>query len=56
MRCHYEVLGVRRDASDEELKRNYRRLALRWHPGAPRPGPTLTRPGPILTRPGPARP
>uniref|UniRef100_A0A8C8SSF9 DnaJ homolog subfamily C member 21 n=1 Tax=Pelusios castaneus TaxID=367368 RepID=A0A8C8SSF9_9SAUR len=32
MRCHYEVLGLARDASDEELKRAYRRLALRWHP------------------------
>ncbi|XP_066472333.1 dnaJ homolog subfamily C member 21 [Tiliqua scincoides] len=32
MKCHYEVLGVKRDASDEELKRVYRRLALRWHP------------------------
>ncbi|XP_035166605.1 dnaJ homolog subfamily C member 21 isoform X2 [Oxyura jamaicensis] len=32
MRCHYEVLGVRRDAAEEELKRAYRRLALRWHP------------------------
>ncbi|NXX95639.1 DJC21 protein, partial [Centropus bengalensis] len=32
MRCHYAVLGVRRDAADEELKRAYRRLALRWHP------------------------
>ncbi|NWY24014.1 DJC21 protein, partial [Pheucticus melanocephalus] len=32
MKCHYEVLGVRRDAAEEELKRAYRRLALRWHP------------------------
>ncbi|XP_061472116.1 dnaJ homolog subfamily C member 21 [Rhineura floridana] len=32
MKCHYEVLGVKRDASDEDLKRAYRRLALRWHP------------------------
>ncbi|XP_062984225.1 dnaJ homolog subfamily C member 21 [Elgaria multicarinata webbii] len=32
MRCHYEVLAVKRDASDDELKRAYRRLALRWHP------------------------
>ncbi|XP_053159714.1 dnaJ homolog subfamily C member 21 [Hemicordylus capensis] len=32
MKCHYEVLGVKREASDEELKRAYRRLALRWHP------------------------
>uniref|UniRef100_A0A8C3XJC2 DnaJ homolog subfamily C member 21 n=1 Tax=Chelydra serpentina TaxID=8475 RepID=A0A8C3XJC2_CHESE len=32
MKCHYEVLGLARDASDEDLKRAYRRLALRWHP------------------------
>ncbi|NWQ71975.1 DJC21 protein, partial [Neopipo cinnamomea] len=32
MKCYYEVLGVRRDAAEEELKRAYRRLALRWHP------------------------
>uniref|UniRef100_A0A670YI52 J domain-containing protein n=1 Tax=Pseudonaja textilis TaxID=8673 RepID=A0A670YI52_PSETE len=38
MRCHYEVLGVKRDASDEDLKRAYRKLALRWHPGIPPAG------------------
>ncbi|NXU91784.1 DJC21 protein, partial [Xiphorhynchus elegans] len=32
MRCHYEVLGVRRDAAEAELRQAYRRLALRWHP------------------------
>ncbi|NWT45471.1 DJC21 protein, partial [Chroicocephalus maculipennis] len=32
MKCYYEVLGVKRDAAEEELKRAYRRLALRWHP------------------------
>ncbi|XP_018121922.1 dnaJ homolog subfamily C member 21 isoform X2 [Xenopus laevis] len=32
MRCHYEVLGVRRDCTDEDLKKAYRKLALRWHP------------------------
>ncbi|XP_069819228.1 dnaJ homolog subfamily C member 21 isoform X2 [Dendropsophus ebraccatus] len=32
MRCHYEVLGVRRDCTDDDLKKAYRKLALRWHP------------------------
>ncbi|KAL2099628.1 hypothetical protein ACEWY4_004022 [Coilia grayii] len=32
MKCHYEMLGVKRDASDDDLKRAYRKLALKWHP------------------------
>ncbi|XP_078677675.1 dnaJ homolog subfamily C member 21-like [Branchiostoma floridae x Branchiostoma belcheri] len=31
-RCHYEVLGVQRNATDDDLKKSYRKLALRWHP------------------------
>ena len=32
MRCHYDVLGVARDAEEAELKKAYRKLALEWHP------------------------
>ena len=31
-RDYYEVLGVRRDADEAELKKAYRRLALQYHP------------------------
>lgn len=28
----YSVLGVKRDATDEELKSGYRRMVMQWHP------------------------
>ncbi len=31
-RDYYEVLGVARDASDEDIKKSYRKLAMRHHP------------------------
>lgn len=33
MRCHYEVLGVPRDCTEADLKKSYRKLALKFHPG-----------------------
>jgi molecular chaperone DnaJ len=31
-RDYYDILGVQRGASDEDVKRAFRRLAQRWHP------------------------
>lgn len=28
----YEILAVQKDASEDELKRSYRKLALKFHP------------------------
>ncbi|XP_071575234.1 dnaJ homolog subfamily C member 21 [Temnothorax nylanderi] len=32
MKCYYEVLGVARDDTDDDIKKAYRKLALKWHP------------------------
>jgi len=33
MKCHYAVLGIQLSADDDQIKKAYRRLALKWHPG-----------------------
>ena len=33
-RSYYDVLGVKRDASDDEIKRAFRKLAAKYHPDA----------------------
>ncbi len=35
---YYEILGVGREASDTEIKKSYKRLAVQYHPEAS-PGP-----------------
>ena len=32
MRDYYDILGVKKTASQEEIKRAYRELALKFHP------------------------
>jgi len=29
---YYKILGVERNASEDDIKKNYKRLALKWHP------------------------
>ena len=32
MRCYYETLELKKTATDADIKKAYRKLALKWHP------------------------
>jgi DnaJ-class molecular chaperone len=32
MKDYYQILGVNRNSTDEEIKKSYRKLALQFHP------------------------
>ncbi|CAK9302635.1 unnamed protein product [Gordionus sp. m RMFG-2023] len=32
MKCYYEVLSIDKEANNEEIKKAYRKMALKWHP------------------------
>ena len=29
---YYDILGISKDASEDEIKKSYRKLAIKWHP------------------------
>lgn len=32
MKNHYDSLGIKNDATDDEIKKAYRKMAMKWHP------------------------
>ena len=29
---YYDILGINKDASEEDIKKDYRKMAVKWHP------------------------
>lgn len=32
MKDYYEILGLKRDSSDDDIAESYKKKVLRWHP------------------------
>ncbi len=32
IKCYYEILGIRKDANEDEIKRAYKKMAIKFHP------------------------
>ena len=30
--CFYKILGLEKSASEQEIKKAYKKLAIKWHP------------------------
>jgi curved DNA-binding protein CbpA len=31
-KCYYEVMGLAKNANETEIKKAYKKLAIKWHP------------------------
>lgn len=46
---YYGILGINKDASEDELKKAYKKAAMKWHPGATAQRPAHARAVPALS-------